>query len=175
MVDWLVHHVAHQALVCKVHGYAIPNLARHLSNEHSDIDCKRRKAIRSEYAGLQLSRPSNADYQHGPANPISAIGGLPVHEGLACDDCGFLSISEKVLRVHCKEEHHWAKSRADPVHWSKVRLQTFFTGPKSAIHYFCVSVSAAGSDAEAAEVAIDRGGRSKCQLIDDIKEQWAHK
>jgi hypothetical protein len=175
MVDWLVYHAAHQALVCKVHGYALPNLARHLSNEHGDIDHKRRRAIRAEYAGLHLSRPSNADHRHGPANPTPAIDGLPVHEGHACDDCEFLSTSEKVLRVHCKEEHHWAKSEADPVHWSSVKLQTFFTGPKSAIHYFCVTVSAVDPDAgtEAGD-AVDGRGRSQRQLVADIKEQWAH-
>ena len=32
--------------------------------------------------------------------------------------------------------------------WSKVQLQTFFTGPKSAVHYFCVTVAEAAVEAE---------------------------
>ena len=59
----------------------------------------------------------------------------------------------------------------DLVHWLKVKLQTSFTGPNAAIHYFCVTAPRAESDAE--DVA-DQRGRSKCQLIEDIKEQWAH-
>lgn len=56
-----------------------------------------------------------------------------------------------------------------PVHWTEVKLQTFFTVPGNAIHYFCVVVPE-----EAGEDVTDKRGRPKCQLIDGIKEQWAH-
>jgi hypothetical protein len=145
-----------------------------LSKQHSNIDRKSRNAIIVEYSGLELCRPSNVDFRYGPTNPIPAIDGLPIHKGLACQDyqgCQFLSINRKVLKVHCKEEHQWELSKADPTHWSEVELQTFFTIPGNAIHYFCVT--APDTEAQGAAV-VDRRGRSQCQLIDDIKEQWAY-
>ncbi|OBT59914.1 hypothetical protein VE03_10521 [Pseudogymnoascus sp. 23342-1-I1] len=44
-----------------------------------------------------------------------------------------------------------------------------FAVPGNAIHYFCV----VGPE-EAGEEVTDRRGCPKCQLIDDIKEQWTH-
>jgi superfamily II DNA helicase RecQ len=174
MVDWLVYHPAYKVLVCKVHGFAISKLSSHLSKQHSDIDCKSRNAIIVEYSGLELRRPSNADFRYGPTNPIPAIDSLTIHKGLACQDyqqCQFLSINRKMLKVHCKEEHQWELSKTDPKHWSEVKLQTFFTVPGNAVHYFCVTVPSAR--AQEADVGTRRG-RPNCQLVDDIKEQWAH-
>jgi hypothetical protein len=76
-----------------------------------------------------------------------------------------------MLKVHCKDEHQWELSKADPTHWSEVKLQTFFTVPGNAVHYFCMAVP--NVEGQEADVA-DRRGRPSCQLVDDIKEQWAH-
>jgi hypothetical protein len=78
MVDWLVYHPRHQVLVCRVHGHAISNLASHLADKHKDINVKSRNTIVTEYSGLQLSRPPNTDFSHGPRNPIPAVDGLAV-------------------------------------------------------------------------------------------------
>jgi hypothetical protein len=86
MVDWLVYHLAYKVLVCRVHGFAISKLSSHLSKQHSDIDCKSRNTIIAEYSGLELRRPSNADFRHGLTNPIPAIDGLAMYNGLACQD-----------------------------------------------------------------------------------------
>ena len=82
MVDWLVYHPAYKVLVCKVHGFAISKLSSHLSKQHSDIDCKSRNAIIVEYSGLELRRPSNADFRYGPTNPIPAIDSIMSGVGL---------------------------------------------------------------------------------------------
>lgn len=172
MVDWMIYDDAHQALICKAHGYAITNLAGHLADTHSDVDLKTRKAIVAEYLGLEINRPPNNKLQHGPRNAIPAIDGLTIHNGFACknyEKCGFLTTSRKVVRVHCNDEHDWTWTKADPVHWASVKLQTFFIVPGNAMHYFCVNVPE-----EAGEDVADKRGRLKCQLIDDIKEQWAH-
>lgn len=175
MVDWLAYHPAYKVLVCRVHGFAISKLSSHLSKQHSDINCKSWNASIAEYSGLELFRPSNADFRYGPTNPIPAIDGLTVHKGLACQDyqaCQFLSINRKKLKVYGKDEHQWELSKADPTHWSEVKLQTFFTVPGNAVNYFCVTVP--DVEGQEAEVA-DRRGQPSCQLVDDIKEQWAHK
>lgn len=86
MVDWLVYHPAYKVLVYRVRGFAVSKLSSHLSKQYSDIDCKSRNAIIAEHSGLELRRPSNADFRHGPTNPIPAINGLAIHKGLACQD-----------------------------------------------------------------------------------------
>jgi len=172
MVDWLVYYPRHQVLVCRVHGHAISNLASHLADKHKDINVKSRNTIVTEYSSLQLSRPPNTDFSHGPGNPIPAIDGLAIQKGFACGKCGFVTTSWKKLRVHHRERKHaWVLSKRDPLHWSEVKLQTFFTVPGNAVHYFCVIVP--GSGAEDGHVA-DGRGRSQGQLINDIKEQWAY-
>jgi hypothetical protein len=76
---------------------------------------------------------------------------------------------------HGVEKHEWVLSRRVPGRWSEVKLQTFFTIPGNAVHYFCVIAPRDGAEGGADEADIaDRRGRSQCQLIDDIKEQWAH-
>jgi superfamily II DNA helicase RecQ len=167
MVDWLVHHPAHPSLVCRFHGYAISNLYAHLRDQHSDVNSKARNAIVAEYSGLEYGQPSNTDFCYGLANPIPAIDGLTVRDGFACGACGFLTTSWKWFRVHWNKDHK--RSVADSKQWSKVHLQTFFTGPKSAVHYFCVSVS----EDEAAEASA-KTGRPNCQLVEEITEQWAY-
>jgi superfamily II DNA helicase RecQ len=172
MVDWLVHHPRYQVLVCRVHGHAISNLASHLADKHKDINVKSRNTIVTEYSRLQLTRPPNTDFSHGPRNPIPAVDGLAVQKGFACGECGFVTTSWKKLRVHHGERKHaWVLSKRDPLRWSEVELQTFFTVPGNAVHYFCVTVP--GSGAEDGHVA-DGRGRSQGHLIDDIKEQWAY-
>lgn len=172
MVDWLVYHPRYQVLVCRVHGYAISNLVSHLADKHKDLDAKSRNTLVAAYSGLQLSRPPNTNFSHGPRNPIPAVDGLAVQRGFACGECGFVTTSWKKLRVHHGErKHEWALSKRDPVQWSEVQLQTFFTVPGNAVHYFCVTVPEA--EAEGGHMA-DRRGRSQCQLIDDIKEQWVY-
>jgi hypothetical protein len=70
--------------------------------------------------------------------------------------------------VHYGERKHaWVLSKRDPLRWFEVELQTFFTVPGNAVHYFCVTVP--GSGAEDGHVT-DGRGRSQCLLIDDIKD-----
>ncbi|KFZ19430.1 hypothetical protein V501_00669 [Pseudogymnoascus sp. VKM F-4519 (FW-2642)] len=146
----------------------------HLRDQHADIKSKARNALVAEYSGLEYGWVSDADFCHGPTNPIPAIDGLTVHNGFACSDCEspiagcFLTSSWKSLQVHRNQKHN-RKTTKSSSGWSNVKLQTFFSRPKSAIHYFCVTVT----EDEAKEIT-DKRGRPQCQLIDDIKEQWAH-
>jgi Orsellinic acid/F9775 biosynthesis cluster protein D len=125
MVDWLVYYLVYKVLVYRVHGFAVLKLSSHLSKQHFDIDYKSRNAIIAEYSGLELRCPSNADFRHGLINPIPAIDSLVIHKGLACQDyqeCQFLSINRKMLKVHCKDEYRWELSKTDPTHWFEVKL-----------------------------------------------------
>lgn len=168
MVDWLLYDPLRQTLICKPHGYATQQLSSHLRLQHPLIDPKTRSSIIAEHSALPLRWPLKHEYQHGPDNPLQAINGLTIHNGLACSDCGYLSKSRKALKVHCKAEHAWQLSKADRTHWAEVKLQTFFTVPGSAIHYFCVNDTGPGG---MKEVPADVSQEAK--FVDDIKERWA--
>ncbi|KAH7110378.1 recQ family helicase [Dactylonectria estremocensis] len=145
-----------------------------VTGNSSVVESKDRNATVSYYAGLELRAPSAEDLKHGPANPIAAIEGLHVHHGFACRRCEFVIPSWKWLREHWNKEHK--EQRIGGRSRTSVRIQTFFTGPKSAIHYFCVT--AAGADekrqflgtAEKKEIK----ARAERQLVADIKGQWAY-
>ena len=187
-VAWLVYHADHKVLVCRAHGFAVSSLVGHLSRQHADIDCKTRNAIVAEYGKLELARPRSSDFRYGPDNPLPAIDGLTVHDGLACEDfeqCRFASISRKRLKVHCKEEHQWKVSKAKPTHWRKVKLQTFFTVPGSAVHYFCVTETGGQEGSPDDGDGKGRGGSGSREgsngtkhgdhhLVTKIKDQWQY-
>lgn len=176
MVHWLVYHAHHQVLICTIHGHAVLNLASHLADKHKDVDGKSRCAIVTEYLGLTLSRPPNADFPYGARNPTPAIDGLTVQRGFACGECDFVTTSWKRLRVHHGgNKYEWTLSRRVPVRWFEVWLQTFFTVPGNVVHYFCVTVPETDApEAVTAKERIKQKGQPNCHLVDDIKEQWAH-
>jgi hypothetical protein len=141
MADELLYYPEYRYLVCKTHGYAVSNLYSHLKAQHAHIDAKARRAISSHYTGLELQGPSKDSFPHSPLNPIPAIKGLPLHTGFACMQCGFLTKSWKYLKVHHNQVHGVKEIGHRLGLWSSVQIQTFFTAPRSAIHYFCVTAS----------------------------------
>ncbi|KAH7187641.1 hypothetical protein BKA60DRAFT_425160, partial [Fusarium oxysporum] len=74
-------------------------------------------------------------------SPIPAIKGLPLHAGFACTQCRFLTKSWKYLKAHHNQVHGVKEIGHRLGLWSSVQMQTFFTAPRSAIHYFCVTAS----------------------------------
>ena len=169
---WLLYSPKYEVLICSIHGYAILNLASHLAKKHANLDLNSRRTIIADHAHLHLCKIGDAlRHTHGPRDPILAIAGLAVHDGFACNDCSFLSISRKRLKVHCKAEHGWSLTRADPVHWTDVRLQTLFAGSGAVTHYLCVLPDAC---ANSAKEAASLSSRSEDDLVEDISRQWAH-
>lgn len=71
-----------------------------------------------------------------------------MHRGFDCE-CGYLTRSWKWLKVHHNREHRVKGSKGRKSRTTQqlsVRLQTFFTGPKSGIHYFSVTAVGAGGE-----------------------------
>jgi len=77
MVDWMIYDDAHQAFICKAHGYAITNLAGRLTDTHSDVDLKSRKAIVAEYLGLEINRPQIINFNMDQENQFLRLTGSP--------------------------------------------------------------------------------------------------
>ncbi|KAJ4175437.1 hypothetical protein NW755_014909, partial [Fusarium falciforme] len=138
--EWLIYNGEYQSLICAFHGYAVRNLEGHLRDRHPDINHRARSDLVRRHKGLQLQGPALEQLvQHGASNPTRAVKGLTVHRGFACTrpGCRHLTPSWKCLRVHLNDEHNVKGSKAQADLWTSVYLQTFFTGPKRAIYYFC--------------------------------------
>lgn len=60
--------------------------------------------------------------------PIQALG-KPI-EALLCEEeeRGFITINDSVLRKHSNKEDNWSWAKEEPEHWTRVKVQTFFTG-----------------------------------------------
>ncbi|KAL2212896.1 hypothetical protein CC79DRAFT_1390904 [Sarocladium strictum] len=182
---WLRYNNGHRVLICSAHSYTISSIHGHLSDQHPDIKSKERNAIVARYAGVEIrgAEDVKADPHHGPSNPIPAVEGLRVQGGFACQ-CGLLTTSWKWLRVHFNKEHPTWNVNSCEQQWSLVRVQTFFTGPKRAIRYFCVTTTSNNTNTAAAtlgtEAAPGTGGQSgppsgveDNELVAGIKERWA--
>ncbi|KAL2203436.1 hypothetical protein CC79DRAFT_1390855 [Sarocladium strictum] len=157
---WLRYNNGHRVLICSAHGYAISSIHGHLSDQHPDIKSKERNAIIARYAGVEIRGVEDvkADPHYGPSNPIPAVKGLREHP---------------TWNVNSRERQ-----------WSLVRVQTFFTGPKRAIRYFCVITTGDDTNTAAAtpgiEAALGTGGQGSPpggvkdnELVAGIKERWA--
>ncbi|PNP37241.1 hypothetical protein TGAMA5MH_10863 [Trichoderma gamsii] len=180
-VSWLIYHEKYWCLVCRVHGYALLNLESHLKHRHRDIKRKAREAIVARHSWLDLRRPPDDDFRHGPSNPRLPVEGVSVLDGWGCDQCGLLTPSRKWLRVHYNEGHSTqGKVPKEPT----VKIQTLFTGPKRAIHYFCVTGAERRLETETEREGraeyhhSKRGGQVGPECLDKtiakIKEQWVH-
>ncbi|KAF6525709.1 hypothetical protein HZS61_011504 [Fusarium oxysporum f. sp. conglutinans] len=123
------------------------NLEGHLKDRHPDLSHQVRSDLIRRHKGLLptlLEEGPREDQlaRHGSSNPAEPVEGLPIHRGFACTwpGCGYLTPSWKCLRMHFNDEHNAkaAKRKTQADLWAAVHLQTFFTGPKRAIRYFCV-------------------------------------
>ncbi|WKT53731.1 Helicase superfamily 1/2, ATP-binding domain, partial [Fusarium oxysporum f. sp. vasinfectum] len=145
---WLLYNEEYQSLICAFHGYAVRfrNLEGHLKDRHPDLSHQVRSDLIRRHKGLLptlLEEGPREDQlaRHGSSNPAEPVEGLPIHRGFACTwpGCGYLTPSWKCLRMHFNDEHNAkaAKRKTQADLWAAVHLQTFFTGPKRAIRYFC--------------------------------------
>ncbi|KAL5604001.1 hypothetical protein FOVSG1_006751 [Fusarium oxysporum f. sp. vasinfectum] len=145
---WLLYNEEYQSLICAFHGYAVRfrNLEGHLKDRHPDLSHQVRSDLIRRHKGLLptlLEEGPREDQlaRHGSSNPAQPVEGLPIHRGFACTwpGCGYLTPSWKCLRMHFNDEHNAkaAKRKTQADLWAAVHLQTFFTGPKRAIRYFC--------------------------------------
>lgn len=160
--------------------------------EYPDINHRARSDLVRCHKGLQLQGPALEQLvQHGASNPTRAVKGLVVHRGFACTwpGCRHLTPSWKCLRVHLNEEHNIKGAKAQAGLWTSVYLQTFFTGPKRAIYYFCVSISTSGNDGAVSAAGdpptpVGRGRRATMadrqqthpedqMMIADITQGWS--
>ncbi|KAH8799809.1 hypothetical protein F5884DRAFT_117509 [Xylogone sp. PMI_703] len=125
----------HRVLICVSCQYAIQPgaLARHLKEIHRVLRSRRRPYM--EYvSGLQLDIPERVNKTCVKDFPISS---LPVQDGLQCNSCSHLCVSEKRMKRHWTTEHD--RQGCAGADWHPVPVQTFFQG--NMLHYFTKPVN----------------------------------
>lgn len=91
-------------LVCKQHRTGIVNLDEHFSQNHSVPDSTRKQVVDC-LKRLKLVDPAKIKLPEEPERPLT---------GLQCKDCGFVTINENQIHMHCREYHclHWKSDKA---------------------------------------------------------------
>jgi hypothetical protein len=97
-----------------------------------------------------------------PGGPPFAALGKPL-DGFQCDDCDHIVVSLDSMQKHCKI-HGWFYSKTDPIHWKKVKVQTFFGVGFQ--RYFTV----ASEDCQEEDVSAPDSTASVNEAEDELKE-----
>ncbi|RFU35493.1 hypothetical protein B7463_g857, partial [Scytalidium lignicola] len=120
----------YRVLICLSCQYAIQPgaLARHLKEIHRVLRSYRRPYMQY-VAGFPLDKPEQVIAASIKEFPVPF---LPIQDGLQCDSCPHLCISEKRMRHHWSTKHD--RKGDDDADWHSVPVQTFFRG--NMIHYF---------------------------------------
>lgn len=120
--DTFEYNAEYQVLICKIHKQAVRSLETHLRALHI-LGKKRRVPLLEKYSSCLLLPPKDVKVPEHRGLPISALG-EPL-DGILCDDCNYVTVSKVGMQKHCKI-HDWWWSKRDPIHWTNVKVQTFF-------------------------------------------------
>lgn len=120
----------YKVLVCVSCQYAIQPgaLARHLKEIHHVLRSYRRPYMQ-HVAAFSLAQPEQVMETEIKQFPVPF---LPIQDGLQCNSCSYLCVTEKRMRGHWNTKHH--KRGQEDMDWHSVPLQTFFRG--TMLHYF---------------------------------------
>ena len=107
--QFLEYHEAYSVLICVKHGYAVRNLAHHLSRNHIGSK-KERGEVTKRYKSLVLSHARDTLLPPPLEQPFPALG--KPQKGFICQEpeCQYISISRKGIRLHCNQKHDWKSS-----------------------------------------------------------------
>jgi hypothetical protein len=113
-------------LVCKIHGYAVRNVKRHLEEQHQGTKAVNRAAA-ARLASLEIHDPRVVNLPVGPIPPFTSLS--PPISGFLCGgedgNCDFLSTSTQILSRHWKNIHGLSKGRERLRYQKEVELQSF--------------------------------------------------
>lgn len=103
---------AHRIAVCRTHqqGIVKSQLGAHLNKKHQEYVWRTRKKIveaAQEEASLQ-QWASDLDQIVYPSPETTPLPHLPVyHDGLQCQECGYINRNVLRIREHCRDAHEW--------------------------------------------------------------------
>ena len=112
---FLEYHEAYGVLICVKHGYAVRNLADHLSRNHIGSKKERGEVIK-RYKSLVLNQARDILLPPPLEQPFLALG--EPQRGFICQEpeCQHISISRKGIRLHCNQKHDWRSSVEEREH-----------------------------------------------------------
>lgn len=134
---FLEYNDVYRILICVRHGYAVRNLADHLSKNHEGSKKERGEVVR-QHKSLVLHNAKDVALPPPLEQPFPALG--KPQKAYICrePECQYISAHSNGIRMHCNQRHVWKSSAEEREHWNPVWVQTFF---KSAglQKYFTVS------------------------------------
>ncbi|KAK5109481.1 hypothetical protein LTR85_002684 [Meristemomyces frigidus] len=163
--DDFQHLPKYQVLVCKRHGYAVPNLQTHLATYHRD-PIRVRRTVVAHFAQVELVAPELARLPAPYGPPIAGLSAS--RRGYRCTDeggCPYVTTCRKEIAKHCNQAHGWRSRGGDRMYWDEVRKQSFSTTPGRQ-RWFIVR-----GQSEAVVVEVRRG--EELSDVDEILQEFA--
>ncbi|KAK0926478.1 hypothetical protein LTR29_017851 [Friedmanniomyces endolithicus] len=138
-IDTFHYLPEHRVIICREHGYAVQNLARHLLDYHVYTRSVR-KAVSQRFHGLPLVAPQLAALPSAYGPPVDGLA--PPRPGFQCDedDCRSISTRRATIAEHCNG-HGWRSTRDEREHWTDVWVQSFSLTPGKQ-RWFIISMHA---------------------------------
>jgi superfamily II DNA helicase RecQ len=155
------------ALVCKQHKYAVQNIQSHLYDVHRHLEAKIRRAIVQKFKVYRLAKPDTIRLPRAGGPPLPILQAPRI--GFNCNDCGYISISRKKMRMHHNKIHQWKVTKKEDIRWTKIQVQTFFTS-KGHQRWFIVNNGNNDDEDESSVEETDAGdGENEAAII---LSQW---
>ena len=122
---FLKYNDVYRILICVRHGYAVRNLADHLSKNHEGSKKERGEVVR-QHKSLVLHNAKDVALPPPLEQPFPALG--KPQKAYICrePECQYISAHSNGIRMHCNQRHSWKSSAEEREHWNPVWVQTFF-------------------------------------------------
>jgi superfamily II DNA helicase RecQ len=122
---FLEYNDVYRILICVRHGYAVRNLADHLSKNHEGSKKERGEVVR-QHKSLVLHNAKDVALPPPLEQPFPALG--KPQKAYICrePECQYISAHSNGIRIHCNQRHGWKSSAEEREHWNPVWVQTFF-------------------------------------------------
>jgi hypothetical protein len=116
---FLEYHEVYGVLICVKHGYAVRNLADHLSRNHTGSK-KERSDVCKRYKSLVLYNAKDVLLPPPLGDPIPALG--KPQRAFVCrePECQYISAHPNGIRIHCNQAHRWKASSEGQTYWNAV-------------------------------------------------------
>lgn len=137
--DIIIFNEEYRIFICLEHGYAIVKPAVHLYEEHKSLTKEQRKKIVQHHQHQKAIVWNEVQTPPAHSPPIQGLR-QPIPAYLCAGErCGWVSAHSKGIEIHARGEHQWKKTHAQPIFWSRVWAQTWFTAA-GRVKYFHVQM-----------------------------------
>ncbi|GAB7357797.1 hypothetical protein MBLNU459_g0613t1 [Dothideomycetes sp. NU459] len=122
----LQYEEQYKVIICREHGYAVRNLARHLRESHLGKAKDKQQVVRM-FSDCEVADPREVLVPPPLEAPIEALGKPRLAFLCEEDECNYISTNRSEMGKHCNKKHNWKSTKGDLEHWHQVYVQTFFS------------------------------------------------